>query len=102
VHKSATYTRWITQADMTARVAGVRSVLIGDRVNIVISVMPGKGWRKGRDLDNVAKPILDWSVRSGLLIDDDWEHVPSVCVRMVAGNGGPAQVVVTYEVLNGG
>lgn len=60
----------------------MRTDVIADKVSVTITVARGKGFRRGRDLDNLIKPILDWSVRYGLLVDDDWEHVPNITIRM--------------------
>lgn len=100
VHRSANYDIWVAQADAVAIEAGLlRTDVIGQRVQIAITVARGKGWRRGRDLDNLIKPILDWSVRYGLLVDDDWEHVPSVGISI--GDEEPqANVRVRYERLD--
>jgi Holliday junction resolvase RusA-like endonuclease len=40
----------------------------------------GKGWRKGRDIDNVLKPILDFLVHAGLIPDDNHEIVQRITI----------------------
>lgn len=97
VHRSKTYDIWVAQADAVAIEAGLlRTDVIAEKVSITITVARGKGFRRGRDLDNLIKPILDWSVRYGLLVDDDWEHVPDISIRM--GDEEPlAYVRVRYE-----
>jgi len=74
----------------------LRGDVLSDRVKVTITIHTGKGWRRGRDLDNLIKPILDWSVRYGLLMDDDWEHVPSVGIS-VAPQEPQAYASVRYE-----
>lgn len=101
MHRSKNYDIWIAQADIVAYEAGLlRSDVLADRVEVTITIHQGKGWRRGRDLDNTIKPILDWSVRYGLLVDDDWEHVPSV--RVMIGTQEPqAYASVRYDRLDG-
>lgn len=82
---------------MAAYTAGLlRGDVLFDRVKVTIAIHTGKGWRRGRDLDNLIKPILDWSVRYGLLVDDDWEHVPSVGIS-VGPQEPQAYASVRYE-----
>jgi len=41
----------------------------------------GKGWRKGRDIDNVLKPLMDFLQHIGAITDDCAEVVNSIYIR---------------------
>lgn len=86
-YRSKVYLKWMKEAN---EAAGVQGKLVGyswwrGSVAVVITVYRGKGWRKGRDLDNCAKVVMDWLRHHGHIKDDDWKHVTEVTVRMHRG-----------------
>lgn len=90
VYRSKAYTLWLKAADEAAIAQGklIGSPWKGGPVQISMTVFRGKGWRKGRDLDNCAKVVIDWLRSRGHLVDDSWEFVSSVTVRMDYGEPG--------------
>lgn len=70
------YKSWIAlNAGKLASLIPVRSYPVGIKLTI-----EGK-LRKGRDIDNLCKAIIDCLVRVGILADDNWEHVHSVAIN---------------------
>jgi crossover junction endodeoxyribonuclease RusA len=67
-------------------------------VFIVITVRPGKGWRKC-DLDNRIKPILDQMQHCGYLSDDNTDYVKGISIRLGddAGDGMDSYVEIDAE-----
>ena len=49
-------------------------------VAIRLWMIGGKGWRRGRDIDNVLKPILDFLVHAGLIPDDNHDIVQRITI----------------------
>ena len=52
-------------------------------VAVKVGIVSGKGWRKGRDLDNILKPVLDALVASSVIEDDSTSHVVSINMEFV-------------------
>jgi Holliday junction resolvase RusA-like endonuclease len=61
-----------------------------------VQIVRGPGWRKGRDLDNALKVILDALVASERLASDDEDHVTRVVLEF-AETGPEACTRVTIE-----
>jgi crossover junction endodeoxyribonuclease RusA len=76
--KSAPYKRWLNVVVPLMRM-GLPHVPPPARVLILI--YGGKGWRRGRDLDNVAKVVLDGLRHAQRIEDDSTEHVVEVRMR---------------------
>lgn len=77
----------------------------GDKVSIakwpchvIISVHPGKGWRKC-DLDNRIKPVLDQLKYCGYIQDDNTDHIHSVCVRLCDPAGDDMESYVSIDLV---
>ena len=76
---SQTYRAWRDLAVFLIR-AGMRPIKVYP-VAVRVVIVRGKGWRAGRDCDNVLKGILDALVKSERLAGDDEEHVVRVVVE---------------------
>ena len=75
VVRSRQYLSWLQEADTIWMVNQARQTKavkkpIPSPVMILLRVIPGKGWTKARDLDNILKPTQDWLVRMGILEKD--------------------------------
>lgn len=66
-----------------------------------VTILPGKGWRRGCDIANREKSILDSLVENGIIPDDDWGHVPRIVLEFDSGakSTGTSMVRVTVETL---
>ena len=60
-----------------------------------IFVVIGK-LRKGRDLDNALKGLLDCCKLAGVILDDDWSHIVDVAISYRPESDGDG-VRVTFE-----
>lgn len=71
-------------------------------VSVHITVCGGKGFRKGSDICNREKGILDAMVEAGVLPDDSWEYVQRVIIsyRPAASKTDIAKAIVGYEPLS--
>lgn len=49
-------------------------------VIVRIKIHGGRGWRQGRDIDNIAKPVIDFLVHSGVIFDDNYEIVRRISI----------------------
>ena len=76
VFRSKAYTTWLRRSHIVAGRPGK----VDGRVMIRVKIIGGKGWRKGRDVDNIQKPLLDFLVHCGVIEDDNWEIVRRVTV----------------------
>lgn len=75
VVRSRKYLSWIQEADTIWMVHQARKTRrkrqpIESPVMILLRVIPGKGWKRSRDLDNLLKPTQDWMVRVGIIERD--------------------------------
>lgn len=70
-------------------------------VAVHITVCGGKGFRKGSDICNREKGILDAMVEAGVLPDDSWEYVQEVVIsyRPAASKTDIAKAIVRYDPL---
>ena len=87
------YKAWLTQ--FNAACLGAAVPPIPGPVSITIEVIPGSGFRRGRDLDNLIKAPQDAAVRAGLIGGDDAATVQSVTVRLVRPDGGDGRIRLT-------
>lgn len=55
--------------------------IITSNGHVVIDIHGGKGWRKGRDIDNALKAVLDLLVRCYIVADDNCQVVRSITVN---------------------
>jgi crossover junction endodeoxyribonuclease RusA len=97
---SATYKRWLKELQVCVLVDGVQPV-IGGPLSVDITIIPGKGWRSNRDLDNVFKPTLDGLCKMGLIIDDNCSVIKQISIGMGAGDGADARMQVSVKRLEG-
>lgn len=78
---SGSYRAWVKQAQIMATIQKVPQKIIPGPVSILLEIIRGPGWRSNRDIDNIAKPVLDFLVRDpqhggwGLLEDDNSQIV---------------------------
>lgn len=68
-------------------------------VAIELIVRTGHGWRSSRDIDNIAKPVLDWLVFWGVLSTDNCSVVRSLLITIDTMPRAVACVDVTVSVL---
>lgn len=76
VFRSRAYTTWLRQSHLMSGRPGH----VPGRVIIRVKIYGGKGWRKGRDIDNLQKPAIDFLVHCGVIEDDNWGIVRRVTV----------------------
>ena len=84
------YREWLTQFEAIR--LGAKIIPIPGPVSIAIDVIPGPGFRRGRDLDNLVKAPQDAAVRAGIISGDDASIVQSVTVRLVKPDGGDGRI----------
>ena len=84
------YREWLTQFEAIR--LGAKVSPIPGPVSITVEVMPGAGFRKGRDLDNLLKAPTDACVRAGIIGGDDASIVQSITIKLVTPNGGPGLI----------
>lgn len=77
VYRSRSYQTWITRNLFHT---GHRVRMVPGPVHVSIRIYGGKGWRKGRDIDNVLKPLMDFLQHIGAITDDCAEVVTSIAV----------------------
>jgi Holliday junction resolvase RusA-like endonuclease len=80
--KSANYRRWLIEADLAGLTSRIVRGQIDYPVHVTIVVRTGSGWRSNRDIDNVAKAILDWLVRWEVLAGDDCTIVQGLLIEI--------------------
>jgi len=69
-------------------------------LEIQIVAISGKGWRKNRDLDNLAKPLIDLLKHTGIIEDDNSTIVKKITLLMELPIGAEeASVVITFQTL---
>jgi Holliday junction resolvase RusA-like endonuclease len=82
VRTSKLYRQWQMSCDIAALQACVPRPRIASPCAIEIILRSGHGWRKGRDLDNCIKPVIDWLVHWSILADDEWSIVQHVSISI--------------------
>lgn len=92
---SANYKRWLSQINLCLLMR--QEDPIGGSVSVDLEVIPGKGWRANRDLDNIFKPVLDALCRSGLILDDNCSVVRRISASIGKGDGDEARLLVRVE-----
>jgi Holliday junction resolvase RusA-like endonuclease len=97
VVRSKAYRSWRDLAVVAMRLGVQRAVSYP--VAVRIEVLGGRGWTRTRDLDNVAKAVLDALVASERIVDDSTAYVRAVLMEYVppASPRAPASCVVTLE-----
>lgn len=78
VYRSRSYQTWIQRNLFHV---GHRLPKQPGPVHVSIHIHGGKGWRKGRDIDNVLKPLMDFLQHVEVIEDDCAEVVNSIYVR---------------------
>lgn len=69
-------------------------------LEIQIVAISGKGWRKNRDLDNLAKPLIDLLKHTNIIEDDNSTIVKKITLLMELPIGAEdASVVITVQPL---
>lgn len=70
------------------------SFQLQEEVEVQVLVLPGKGWRMNRDIDNILKPILDMLTLANVIKDDNSGIVTSVSIAMSPMSYAQASVQV--------
>lgn len=78
VYKSKEYSQWLEVAVMLCRVGLSKQT---QPIELRLNIVGGKGWRKGRDLDNSAKAAGDCLKHAGILIDDNTDYVRRIVIE---------------------
>lgn len=73
-YKSKNYKAWLTYAHLITGKPGS----FNRPVAIRLSFYGGNGFRKGRDLDNCEKALLDFLCQAKIIEDDSFDHVPKI------------------------
>jgi Holliday junction resolvase RusA-like endonuclease len=69
-------------------------------LEIQIKAITGKGWRKNRDLDNLAKPLIDLLKHAEIIEDDNSTIVKRITLWLEQPTEGEdAGVVITVQTL---
>lgn len=89
---SDNYQRWLRDAQACA--FEQRAKFVAGQVGVSLTVIPGRGWRSNRDLDNLLKPTLDALCRFGLIFDDNCTVVRQISCAMGKGDGMEARLIV--------
>jgi len=98
IRKSKVYRNWCTSCDVIALQGMIPRPRYARPVSVEIIVRSGHGWRRGRDLDNTAKPIIDWLVSWQVLENDDWSIVQHVTISLDTMPRPAACVDVTVRI----
>lgn len=74
MYRSKSYSAWLTYSHLTVGRPG----RFDKPVAVRLSFYGGKGFRKGRDLDNCEKAIMDFLQHCGVIEDDNYDCVPKI------------------------
>lgn len=78
--KSYRYVKWIKANLFTVgKLPQVKAP-----VEIIITAVTGKGWRSNRDIDNLAKPLIDLLKHSKIIEDDNSRIVKRIVIQTQA------------------
>lgn len=92
------YTRWIQRAQTVLRDQIEQHPKWRGPLEVHIEARRGKGWaERKRDLDNMAKPVLDFLVREGMIPADDHTVIKRVVIELAPETYPEAEVVVTVK-----
>ena len=78
VYRSRAYQTWIVRNMFTT---GRKVRQVPGPVSVEIHIWGGKGWRRGRDIDNVLKPLMDYLQHIEAIEDDCSDIVQSITVK---------------------
>lgn len=78
VYRSRAYQTWIARNLFHA---GRKVRQVPGPVSVEILIWGGKGWRKGRDIDNCLKPLMDFLQHIGAIEDDCSDVVTEIVVK---------------------
>lgn len=96
VVKSWQYCKWLQAAGIIVGKPGQ----VAGPLEIQIKAIAGKGWRKNRDLDNLAKPLIDLLKHTAVIEDDNSTIVKRITLWLEQPTGGEdAGVVITVQTL---
>lgn len=77
MHRAPKYLAWIESLFLTLPFQGT----VRPPVAVSITLTEGHGWRSNRDLDNIAKPILDLLCHLAIIEDDNTRMVRSITLK---------------------
>lgn len=95
MHTSKKYATWLKEADRVLAFQESKIRQVRHPVKVLIVITPGKGWRSNRDLDNCAKPVLDYLVNRGWIEDDCAKFVREVTIRLNDSSASVAYATVS-------
>ena len=95
---SKQYRQWLDHAIILLRMHMPRATAYP--VAVRVTILRGKGWRKGRDADNAIKVISDALVKAGRITDDSEDYVTEFTIRF-GPNAANACVLVSVEPVAG-
>ena len=94
------YTRWIQRAQLALRAQVSKHPKWRGPLEVHIEARRGKGWNeRKRDLDNMAKPVLDFLVREQMIPADDHTVIQRVVIELATKQSAEAEVWVTVQSL---
>lgn len=76
---SQQYREWLDHAIVLLRMHMPRVTVYP--VAVRVTILRGKGWRKGRDADNAIKVISDALVKANRIMDDNEDYVTEFSIR---------------------
>ena len=95
---SKNYQQWIQRAQVALMCQFCKPCKWHGPLEVYIEARRGKGWdQRKRDLDNMAKPVLDFLVREGLIPADDHTVIQRVVIELGPGTSPEAEVVVSVR-----
>lgn len=66
--------------------------------DVIINIHRGYNWRKC-DIDNRIKPVLDQLKTCGYIVDDNSDHIHSVCIRLSTPAGDGMETYVSIDLV---
>ena len=92
------YTRWIQRAQIALRAQVNKHWKWKGPIEVHIEARRGKGWNeRKRDLDNMAKPVLDFLVREGMIPADDHTVIKRLVIELASQTSAEAEVWVSVK-----
>lgn len=68
------------------------------QVGVVIEIHGGHGFKVGRDIDNCAKPLIDFLRNIRIIPDDNYEVVTDILLRYIKPESSKAKAFVHLSV----